>query len=460
MNAVWKQFTLLNFSPSRWRGGSYLYRLVGLLTHWRQGSWFMPWAEPLGAVLISLVFATAPFFSSNQIGALLVAIAGYWILLTVTDEVKQGFTPIHLLVLLYWFIAVMATAFSPVKLFAVEGLVKLTLNLLFFAFSARILRSEKLTGPIITTLLLTALVVSIYGIRQQIFGAEPLATWNDPTSDLANDTRVYSYLGNPNLLASYLLPSVAFSASAFFVWRGLITKSLAALMTLANAACLFFTESRGGWIGMTVMTIAFLLLMYFWFKPHFPPFWQKWLLPMVLGGFALGILGGILVVPSLRIRVLSIFAGRGDSSNNFRINVWESVIDMVKSYPLLGIGPGNDAFKKIYPLFMRPKYSALSAYSVYLETMVETGIIGFSAFMWLMITTISQGVNNMISLRDKNDRQGLWLIAAIAAMAGLMSHGFVDTVWYRPQVSTLWWFTLALIASRVTIESESRPEPY
>lgn len=454
MNAVWKQFTLLNFSPSRWRGGSYLYRLVGSLSSWRQGSWLAPWAEPLGAFLIALILGTAPFFSTNQIGTLLVAIAGYWLLLTITDEVKQGLTAIHLLVLLYWFIAVIATAFSPVKLAAVEGLLKLTLNLFFFAFTSRILRSPKLTGPVITTLLLTALVVSIYGIRQQIFGAEQLATWNDPTSDLAGDTRVYSYLGNPNLLASYLLPSIAFGASAFFVWRGLVRKSLAVVITLANAACLFFTESRGGWIGLVVLFITFMLLLYFWFLPTFSPFWQKWLLPMVLGSFALLVLAAIVVVAPLRIRVLSIFAGRGDSSNNFRMNVWESVINMIKAYPILGIGPGNDAFKKIYPLFMRPKYSALSAYSVYLETLVETGVIGFTCFMWLIVTTISQGVNKLIYLRDRKDTQGFWLIAAIATMAGLMSHGFVDTVWYRPQVSTLWWFTLALIASRVTPESE------
>jgi putative inorganic carbon (HCO3(-)) transporter len=33
-------------------------------------------------------------------------------------------------------------------------------------------------------------------------------------------------------------------------------------------------------------------------------------------------------------------------------------------------------------------------------------------------------------------------------MAGILAHGFFDTVWYRPQVSTLWWLVLGLIASR------------
>ena len=448
MNAFWKQITLLNFSPASWSKYSYLHRFVGLFSQWRQGSRFVEWTELMGALLISLLIATAPFFSTSQIGFLLLAIAGYWLLLTLVDEGKIGVTPIHILVLLYWGIATVSTAFSPVKTAALEGLIKLTLNLIFFAFTARIMRSPRLTNWIMTTLVLTALVVSVYGIRQQIFGAEQLATWNDPTSELAGDTRVYSYLGNPNLLASYLFPGIAFSAAALFVWQGWLPKILAALLTLANAACLFFTESRGGWIGLMVLGIVFLLLLFYWFKNYLPLFWQTWLLPLVLGGLAVVILGAILLVDPLRIRVMSIFAGREDSSNNFRINVWDAVIRMIQTYPLLGIGPGNDAFKKIYPLFMKPKYTALSAYSVLLEIMVETGIIGFTCFLWLLVTTIGQGIHQIKLLRDKMDSQGFWLIGAIAAMAGILAHGFFDTVWYRPQVSTLWWLVLGLIASR------------
>ena len=45
------------------------------------------------------------------------------------------------------------------------------------------------------------------------------------------------------------------------------------------------------------------------------------------------------------------------------------------------------------------------------------------------------------------NRQGYWLIGAIATCSGMLVHGLVDTVWYRPQVSTLWWLCMAIIAS-------------
>jgi putative inorganic carbon (HCO3(-)) transporter len=147
------------------------------------------------------------------------------------------------------------------------------------------------------------------------------------------------------------------------------------------------------------------------------------------------------------------FVGREDSSNNFRINVWESVMEMIKDYPITGIGVGHDAFNQVYPLYMQPRFTALSAYSIYLETLVEMGIIGFTSFIWLLIVTFTQGIIQIKKLKESETLQGFWLIGAIAACGGILTHGFADTVWYRPQVNTLWWMMIALIASQYPIPS-------
>jgi putative inorganic carbon (HCO3(-)) transporter len=85
---------------------------------------------------------------------------------------------------------------------------------------------------------------------------------------------------------------------------------------------------------------------------------------------------------------------------------------------------------------------------VFLETLVETGIIGFTVFIWLLVTTFNQGWQQIQRLRAQRDPQGFWLMAAAATMAGMLGHGLVDTVWYRPQINTLWWLMIALMASR------------
>ena len=447
MNTAWRYFTLANFSPYQWQKGSYLYKLVGLLHNWRQESWLLRWGEAIGALLVGLVMLAGPFVSTSLIGVLLLAGAGYWGLLTLSENGLPGVTPIHLLVLLYWGVATLALAFSPAKAEAFGGWVELTLYLLMFALAARVMRSPRYSSWLITLFLLVALVVSVYGVRQQYFGADQLATWNDPTSPLAQDTRVYSYLGNPNLLAAYLLGAVALSIAAVFVWQGWLPKALALTMLSMNSACLYFTDSRGGWIGMLALLGAFLLLLRYWWNDDLPRFWRTWLLPLVFGGGVGLLIAAVLFVEPLRLRVLSIFAGRGDSSNNFRINVWAAVLEMIRDRPLIGIGPGHDAFNKIYPLYMRPRFTALSAYSVFLEIAVEMGVIGLGCFLWLLVVTFSEGVRQLGRLRSQGDRQGFWVIAAIATMVGMLAHGVVDTVWFRPQIHSLWWFVVAIIAS-------------
>ncbi|GAC1494286.1 MAG: hypothetical protein NVS2B14_07750 [Chamaesiphon sp.] len=332
----------------------------------------MQWGNLIGVLLISLIFGLAPFVPTDLLGVLLFASAAYWVLLTLSDDAQTGSTPIHLLLLLYWGTTTVATALSPVKKAAFTGWTELTLYLLLFALMASVLRSSRLRSWLITLYLHIALLVSVYGLRQWFFGAAQLATWVDPESPLAKTTRVYSYLGNPNLLAAYLLPAIALSMGAIFAWRGWLPKALALTMFVVNSACLMLTFSRGGWIGLLLVVFVFLSLLFSWWSVHLSPFWRTWTLPILLGSLTLALLLVMVFVEPVSNRVLSIFAGRGDSSNNFRINVWTAVFQMIKDSPLLGIGPGHNVFNKIYPLYqISSRYSALSAYSIFLEIIVE-----------------------------------------------------------------------------------------
>jgi putative inorganic carbon (hco3(-)) transporter len=478
ISLAWQSLSLSALPLQQWLGASYMHYLVGPLRRWRKGSFLMRWADAIGGGLAVVVFAFSPFVSNNLIGVLLAACGAYWVLLTISDgelgeteklgeirEYNDGedvweaesltitpakaplATPIHLLVLLYWSVVTVATAMSPVKKAAFVGWEKLTLYLLFFALLARVLRSPRIRNWVLTVFLLAALAVSVYGLQQWFSGAAALATWVDPTSPTSKTTRVYSYLGNPNLLAGYLVPAVVFSIMAFFSWKTWMQKVLALVMVAVNSACLAFTFSRGGWIGVVVALLVLALLLAQWWSIYLSRFWRTWALPIALGTAATVVLLAIVVVEPLRDRVSSMFAGRGDSSNNFRINVWLAVIEMIKDHPVFGIGPGNVAFNKIYPRYQRPRYSALSAYSILLEVTLEAGFIGLACFLWLLFVVVTQGWKSLHQLREVGDRGGYWLIGAIAALFGMLSHGTFDTVLYRPEVNTLWWLVIALIAS-------------
>ncbi|NJM73891.1 MAG: putative bicarbonate transporter, IctB family [Scytonema sp. RU_4_4] len=464
MNLVWQRFTLSYLPLKEYLRTSYLHRsLVGMLHSWRQSSLLMQWGETIAAVLLSVVYALAPFVSSDLSGLILLACAGFWVLLTLSDEATPNapsVTPIHLLVLLYWGIATVATALSPVKKAALTDLRNFTLYLLLFALCARVLRSPRLRQWLMTLYLHISLIVSVYGLRQWFFGAPALATWVDPTSSFSKTTRVYSYLGNPNLLAGYLLPAVVLSIVAVFAWQSWFKKALALTMCVVNGSCLILTFSRGGWIGLVVAVFILIGLLYYWWSVQMPPFWRTSLPWILLASLSGVLVFAIVFIEPVRDRFFSIFADRQDSSNNFRRNVWTAVFKMIQDYPITGIGPGHNAFNKIYPIYQLPRYSALSAYSIFLEVIVETGFVGLACFLWLLIVIFNTGLMQLQRLRGIKSVDGFWIMGAIASLGGTLAHNLVDTVWFRPEVNTTWWLMVGLIASYYKSMSQSQDREF
>jgi putative inorganic carbon (hco3(-)) transporter len=454
MYSFWQRLTLSDISPNRWFDASYVHRWVGSLQAWRQQSWLMQWGDEIGAILTSLVFLLSPFeksipgLSTTTIGLLLGAVAAFWVLLTLSDEQGGGITPIHITLLVFWGISAVSTGLSPVKSSAIDGLRNVTLYLILFVMLARLCRSSRIRNWLIAIYLHVALVVSVYGVNQSIYGAKQLATWVDAESTLAKTTRVYSYILNPNQLAAYLLPAIAFSVAAFFIWNGWVQKTLAIVMVVTNAYCLQATYCRGAWVGAIVGIFVAAGLVYYWLRPTLPQFWRSWALPIALG--IIVAIGGLAIVaiPLLRDRVFSIFSGSKDSSNNVRIEVWKAVSKMIQNRPLLGFGPGDRVFKQIYPIYQTsPRFSATGAYSVFLETIVEIGYLGCASLIWMLAVTVNCGISGLKRLRQTGDPQAFWLMAAIVSMVAAVCQGATDTVWYRPDVQTLWWLAVGIIAS-------------
>ncbi len=421
------------------------FRLISPLQSWREGSRLLS-AKFLGGLLVVLL-ASLPFLENAQTGVIGAAVAIAWLMMWLSDR-RDGedqtvpiWTPIHLPLISYWAIALLATLISPVRVAAMDGMVKLTIYMLAFVSLSRLMRLGW-RNIFIAAYLISALVASAYGVQQSFLGAPELATWTDPTSEIAGTTRVYSFLGNPNLFAGYLIPALPLGAIAAIYWQSWGMKAIAAITAILGAFCITQSQSRGGLMGLAAESFAIVLLLVYWWGRRLP----KWTLPTVFGSTAGAIALGTILIPTLRKRVGSIF-GTEDSSNAFRVNVWMSVLNMIKAKPILGIGPGNKAFNLIYPQYQRSGYSALGTYSVPLEITVETGIVGVICYSWLIFTIFRQGWIALNRLRSDRDPNGLWIIAAIATLTGMMVHGLVDTVWYRPQVQLLWWLAIALISS-------------
>lgn len=451
---LWRGLLLRDFAIEDWWQGSVLGRLSGSLQNWGTTSVLVQTSDWIALGLVMLYWGFSAQTSTGILGLILLTMAAVlglgWLVQT------PNWVAAHLPLGLFWGIATLATIFSPVPYAARDGWLKLTLYLAGYLLLHRLLRKPRFRDWMIGSLLMVSLVMGIYGLRQYFYGAAELATWVDPESGLAGVTRVYSYLRNPNLYGGYLIPLIPLGLAAVWIWPGWGAKLLAGFITAVNLTCLVLTYSRGAWIGGLVMLAMMAVLLVQWNSIHLPVRWRHWTLPALFAGGGATLLLGILTVRPLRLRVQSLFLGRVDTSNNFRMNVWAAVLDMIRDFPILGIGPGNVAFNRVYPLYQRGNFSALGSYSVPLELTLETGLIGSLTFAWFLLVLFDHGWYQWRLALGSRNPQGLWVAVGLAACTGMMAHGLVDTIWYRPQVQMLWWLAVALITASLG-QSQTSP---
>ena len=403
-----------------------------------------------GLVLCALL-AGLPLVTRAGLSLLIAACGLLWVLWALRTTPGQ-IGPINLALLAVLAVALLATGFSPVPVAAAKGLMKLTSYLGVYALMRQLLASSPLWWDrLVAALLVGQLFTSVIGIRQLYAEPSQLARWSDNNSVAEGTVRIYSTLDNPNLLGGYLLPILPLAAVAVLRWRTLPRRLFALLSLVLGIVALVLTYSRGAWMGMVASLGMLGLLLAMRQTRHWPLFWRRTLPLLLLVAAAVALVVLVTQVEPLRVRVMSLVAGREDSSNNFRLNVWTSVLAMINDRPWLGIGPGNTAFNLIYPLYQQPKFNALSAYSIPLELLVEAGVPGLLTGLALLFTAMRTGLlqgqgQGMLSLPS---------LAAVAAFAGLAVQGLTDTIFFRPEVQLVALFSLATLAAAAADDSRA-----
>ena len=438
---------MLSPAPIPW-----LLRWQGLLAGWPTGSPGQNLPLISGGVLCVLL-AWLPQISRGGLSLLIAACGLLWVLWALrTPPGRIG--PINLALLVVLAVALLATGFSPVPHAAAKGLMKLGSYLSVYALMRQLLAaSPRWWDRLVGALLAGELLTSVIGIRQLYADSGELARWSDNNSVAEGTVRIYSSLDNPNLLGGYLLPILPLAVVAALRWPELPRRLFALSSLVLGVVALVLTYSRGAWMGMVASLGLLGLLLALRGTRHWPVFWRRTLPLLLLVGGAVALAVLVTQVEPLRVRVMSLVAGREDSSNNFRINVWTAALAMIQDRPWLGIGPGNSAFNLIYPLYQQPKFNALSAYSIPLELLVEAGIPGLVAGLALLLTAVRTGLR----LGRGNGSLALPCLAAVAVFAGLVVQGLTDTIFFRPEVQLVALFSLATLA--VAASGADQPGP-
>lgn len=275
-----------------------------------------------------------------------------------------------------------------------EGFLTLVTYFLIFILSRNYLRwKEKYLRLIIGT----AVIVSIYGIIQY-FDMDPV-----PRDFIREHWRgrVFSTMGNPNFLSSYLLLILPFT-----VFEYLKSKKNAYLLSLSIIyTALLLTFTRSAVFGISA--IAFFTILYVIKKPDKTKTSLVILFTMITLTVGINILSdGALLgrIGSLgpeAAKLITKSEGYEKAGAN-RVYIWTRVIPLVKERPVWGYGLEtlDQVFVERYSTEMLDYYGQVfsvdRAHNELLHIAVSTGIPSLMFYLGFLLFNIKSGLNNLI----------------------------------------------------------------
>ena len=436
-------------------GINFLLSLIqNKLDNLRQNSFLLSNIDYFILFFIILTFIVSLFCETGIIGMISAFVPFLVIIKVLINKNEKIELELCNFFLLIYFIICFITNFSssmPIQSF--YGFMKTSIYFAFYFALCQFLKNNK--NFIYILLFIIAMIMSaesIYALAQNTFGLENNATWQDlsyvnPENVL---TRIYGTLKpfNPNLFAGFLVAGISSILGVGLVLTKAKNYKLGLpfiFLFLISLLAVFLTGCRGAYISLFIMFLGILFASY---QVVFNDFnsqkikkiWQG-LVASCSAFFAIFLAFN----HSILQRLLSIFILRADSSTSFRMNVYNSSIQMFQDNWLFGIGVGNKVFREIYGLYMLSGFDALSTYCVFLEIAVESGIFALLTYLLFIGSLLFIAVKSFINSKDFNYKVIIF-VSAISIIA-VMFHGLFDTVYFRPQIQYIFWTMCAILVS-------------
>ncbi len=378
------------------------------------------------------------------------------ILITKNEKIKLERWNFYLLLyLLICFITNFTSSMLPQSLY---GFMK---TLIYFAFYFALCQFLNRKYIVILLFVIASIISaeSIIGIFQNVAGVENISTWQDTSYVNPEDvlSRIYGTLKpyNPNLFGGFLIAGVSslLGFIAINIKRGkIITALISVICFLISAFAIFLTGCRGAYLALFIIFLGVIFasfqIIFFDLKSSlFKKLWK-----IIISACAVCSVLFMFLNHGIFKRLMSIFILRGDSSTSFRLNVYQSAIQMFQDNWLQGIGVGNKVFREIYGLYMISGFDALSCYCIFLEIAVESGIFALITYLLFIISLLKEGYKNFINSSDYNYK--ILLFVSFISILAVMVHGFFDTIYFRPQVQYIFW-TMAAILTVLVRENKT-----
>lgn len=238
--------------------------------------------------------------------------------------------------------------------------------------------------------------------------------------------------------ALLLMYSIFVMTYLFFAENRLKFKYLSASALILLMFTLILNKSRGAWLGFAGGSF-----MTFWLH-------KKKLIPI----FLVALIVIVLLAPAaIQDRIMSITDLKNNKSNTNRLGLWKSALIIFKDNPINGVGINNfrPAYKSGYEQIGVPAFS--HAHNTYLNFLAETGIIGFTALIYLFFSILKYLFIAYRKLEDEFSK--LFVLSVFSSFLGaFVIQGMTESNFSKSVVGRTLWFLIALAVIIVQINEQ------
>jgi len=333
---------------------------------------------------------------------------------------------------LFCLVALVSVFFSADKIDALGILKSYFLVPALFYFSIINLFERKDLASLALPISISLFLVTLWGLLQY-FGLVRLLFYQvgdtDLTYYLAQDNfRLFGPFESPNFLAMFIVPMLFLSLpTVLSAKKNLLRWSLVGLI-VSSVFVLWLTGSRAGIIALIASVIAVLIIQGFNDQDKRKRVKNMIFSLIIIFFAALSFLSN----PSL---------GDRSGSDSSRKQIWGYSLQMIRINPIAGIGLGgfygqidklsaDDQEFRLHTL----SYS-LHPHNIFLAIWLNLGLAGILLFIFIIYQFFSRIISTL-----KDDKFTVFLGAAMLA---ILIHGFVDTTYFKNDLSAIFWLLIA-----------------
>lgn len=362
---------------------------------------------------------------------LLVFIGLSWFARTAIDKSTGLFlrTPLNQPIAAYIVVCFVATLWGKIT-GDVQGIAGFFFVLKYFEYMivffmvVNFVKTEDQAKRLLVCLFITCFIVSIYGLIQIPGGGRVRAPFEGAR-------------GEPNTFGGYLVFMGAVAIALIDHLKDMRVRLGLAVLLIVLLVSLLYTQSRASYLAVIPAYLTFSLL-------------SRRRFYLIAGLIITLALSPLIIPPVAKERIAFTFKQpeakgqiqlgkvRLDTSASARIIGYKQSLSDWRKRPILGYGV-------IGHHFMDAQYPRI---------LVETGIIGMLAFLWLMLSLFRIGISTW---RDSHDDllRGL-SVGLLAGLVGLLVHAIGANTFIIVRIMEPFWFLTGLVIALSLIDEESR----